>query len=260
MRTDLINCFKDIMYYDKEHIYINQITGEKLKSVTSLIKNYESEFKQNEIADYVAKRDGKTKKEILKEWNLAKIIGSEQGKIIHNYIENLWDNKIFEDNISKEASKLKIDSDQTFINKLEINKIAASNFVNKIKEFIVPVKTEMIVGDELLAGQVDFFGFDTRTNKFIIFDWKTNKKYRTSSSYSYKDPIGFLPQCESTKFYLQVYIYKYLIEKCNPEINIDIPYIVWFNGKDELPILFQAPIVYQDYAKLIIEDYKNNLK
>lgn len=252
----MFECFDNVLYFDKEHEYFDLNSKKELTSVTTVIKKYEPDFDKDLMSKLKGEQLNKSQEEILSLWDLATVSGSEGGSIIHDYLENLWKNKVFEDNISKEILDNNLDKDPIFIKKVYNNKIAATNFVKSVRSFLKPINLEMIVSDGNIAGQIDFFGYDKNKKKYIIIDYKTSKRFRHFSNYYYKEPVCNLSSCEATKFYLQTYMYKILIEKCNPSIEIDNPYIIWFNGVDKFPTLFKAPEVYQKYAQLIIDDYK----
>jgi hypothetical protein len=61
--------------------------GKKLTSVTSLISNFKNKFDSDYHAERIAKRDGKTKEVVLKEWKDKSDLSCEVGTYIHGIIE-----------------------------------------------------------------------------------------------------------------------------------------------------------------------------
>ena len=85
--------FNDITFYDEPHKYY--VNDKELISVTTLIHRYQEEFNQDYWSRYKADEFGVTQNEILRAWDFINKKGTIKGSIIHDYSENLFQNKVF---------------------------------------------------------------------------------------------------------------------------------------------------------------------
>jgi len=83
---------------------------------------------------------------------------------------------------------------------------------------VVPYRTEWRIADPdyNLAGSVDFVGA-LPDGTYCLMDWKRSKNLATSMSNTYgrrgRYPIDHLDDCEATKYFLQLNLYRYIIQK-----------------------------------------------
>ena len=86
--------FNDITFHDEPHKYY--VGNDELISVTTLIHRYQEEFNEDYWSKYKAEEFSVTQKEILRVWDFINKKGTIKGSAIHDYAENLFQNKIFE--------------------------------------------------------------------------------------------------------------------------------------------------------------------
>jgi len=234
----LEDSFSDIKFFEKNHSY--KIGEETAKySVTKLLKKYEKPFESNKIAERVARKRGVFKEEILKEWDFKRDYSTHKGSEFHLFAENYLQRRQIQ--IDQEAIKnfLFERGENIFINDY-YNEVAllVKNFLqfyNWWKKDYILLKTEFVIGDRnaSVCGTIDNLSYNKNTKKLAIFDYKTNKKIGTSSDYNNKllAPFEHLAECELVKYSLQLWLYKYIIEK-NTNFEVEPPHIVWVAGKD----------------------------
>ena len=77
---------------------------------------------------------------------------------------------------------------------------------------------------------LDMLAYNTHTNQFEIFDFKTNKRFNTDSAFekTLLSPLNHLKECEFNIYSLQLSLYKMFIQKYT-DIKIDKLKIVWFS-------------------------------
>jgi len=231
INIELKKHFGHIGYVDKPHKYYDLITRKPLISVTTLIGKYQPKFDENYWADYKAKEYGITKQEVLDYWELLRNKGTAKGSIVHDHLENRWWGKVFEVDYRKYIPPLGTKDFIEFDKRQEKLIIMANQFV-KDHLNIVPIRTELIVGNKKVAGQVDFFGYNLDTKKFIVLDYKSDRKISYGNDFQvFKSPVMHLDDCNINKYSLQIKMYQELLKQAIPENKED--YIVWFNADND---------------------------
>jgi hypothetical protein len=111
------------------------------------------------------------------------------------------------------------------------------NFYNDTKDYILPVKNEFVVGDledTRICGMLDMLAYNTQTEKYEIYDFKTNKRFSMVSEFEkqLQPPVQHLDECEFNIYSLQLSLYKMFIQKYT-KIDIDKLKVVWFSVNNE---------------------------
>ena len=226
-------------------------------SVTGLLGKYKEAFEVDKWSTIKANKLGITPGQMKEEWHLNNLYATHRGTIVHNFIENYFNNKIIQYN--KESIEKDLGEETHEKLRKEVLKL-----IDQFKEFskdidyILPVKQEFVVGDikgTQICGMVDLVAYNTKTNKFEIYDYKTNKEIKFNSKFKKNllPPIDHLEDCEFNSYSLQLNIYKYFIEKYT-SIKIDSLNIVWFNVNNDsyklIPLLDM-----QKEVELILKDF-----
>ena len=123
---------------------------------------------------------------------------------------------------------------------------------------LIPIKSEVIVGDEELeiCGMVDQLFWNSKSEELQIWDWKTNKAIKRNNKWQqFKEPLSHLDVCEFNTYSLQLSLYRYIIEK-NTNLKLGDSYIVWFNEKNTN---YEA-IKCRDYRNEVVEMLKEHNK
>jgi len=226
MFVKLHEAFGHIHYIDDVHHYYNMNNRERLISVTQLIKKYRKPFPRDYMSKRKAKEYGTSQKNVLEMWDNKSLRGAARGSILHDYLENKWFNKEFNINYSNYISDDLITNE--FLSKQKKIMNMALNFYKDHKH-IIPIRTELIVGNDKIAGQVDFFGYNLETDSYVLLDYKTDKKIDYDNEYqAFLKPLSHLRDCEYNKYSLQIKLYESLL-KCVVE-DINEKFIVWFNA------------------------------
>jgi hypothetical protein len=226
----IFTAFNDITFYDEPHKYF--LDGKELISVTTLIHKYQEEFNEDYWSQYKADQFRLTQKEILRGWNFINKKGTIKGSGIHDYCENLFQNKKYE--YPKDLILNEFGFDPV-INEYNTTKKHVDKFYNDVRGKLIPIRTEMVVYDResLIAGMVDMLFWNVRMKEFQIWDWKTNKDFtfEMKSRYLLHD-LCTLEDCDMEIYSLQLELYKYIIEKVLG-IKLGKSYIVWFSHNNE---------------------------
>lgn len=222
--------FNDIKFIDKSHQYF--LNKRLLTSVTTWIHKFQEPFDEDYWSLRKAEELGISQAEMKAEWDAINLKSQIKGTCIHNYIENLFNNKIFDFPSSSELPKnIHEEVHEEFIKIRQF----IDNFYVDTKGKLIPIKNEYVMYDPELgiAGMTDMLFYNVRYDYFQIFDWKTNKRLRTESEFGkkLKGPLSHLDDCEMEIYSLQLSTYRYIIER-NIPIKLGPGYIVWFHEKN----------------------------
>lgn len=188
---------KNLVTFDEEsHTYTHK-TLNKLISVTTLLGKYKKPFDSNYHADRVAKREGVTREMVLEMWEAEKNKACDKGTKIH---------KLLEDYISFGD----IQNDYGWLYKSYDKSV--EYYVDKFTKVMCE---ELLYNEEYkVAGTADLI-YEHSNDEFTLGDFKTNKKFRFSSSFGERllEPVDHLHNCEFSIYTLQLSMYAYFYEK-----------------------------------------------
>jgi len=195
----------DVYLEPIEHVYIHKKTGEKFKSVTTVIGLLEPDFPAEEIAlriehqsDDVKKEKyiGMTQEEILEQWRIeneeANIYGTEIHEIMERYLL---------------ANKLYIPK-----NDYEREIISAFQDIDPMRSTDIYPETVLFSEKHKLAGTADII--EDYGAYFNVWDFKTNKTINFISQYGHwlNKPVSHLSDCQYNVYALQMSIYAYMYQ------------------------------------------------
>ena len=173
--------FNNILFERSSHKYfiLKDPENEKINScnpyvfecsVTEYIEKYLKDESQKFNEDYwsnvIAKRRGISKREVLKEWDKKAEEGCRIGTNFHEMVCSYYKNENKTINVPIKLVKY------------------FQNFIRDTKDYLIPIDSEIKVGmrnDRLqlsIAGTIDQLFWSEKENGLIIFDWKTNKKFK----------------------------------------------------------------------------------
>lgn len=271
--------FNEFKFHEKTHQYFYR--GKKLRSSTSIKKDYKEEFDDKYWIVYKAlknrdkhilKADRRTSnligvdgnylhfeavteqfslsKEIItlrEEWDYLSDLGTYKGSELHLFIENFYKNKIYiPENTHIDYPNLTFKDIET---EYKINQKQFLNFYKDTKGYLIPLDNEVVIGDEefLISGMIDQLFYDTRINKPVIYDWKTNKEFTTKNYWEkLLYPFDEYDACSLSEFSLQLNIYRYIFEK-KTGIKMGDPMVVYLGKNNDNYELYKM----HDFQKLL---------
>lgn len=194
----------NVKYNDESHTY--RVEYNVIISVTKLVHICFPEFNKDIVAEKKSLIVGKTKEEVIKEWETLAKKGSDYHKMIENYLNSQ-------------------------------STACHSGFLEYHEELLAkgwePFRTEMTIWGGEIAGTVDAIYQHKDTKKFLILDWKHCRKiYKTSvdntKGYYFLD---HLENCNYNHYMLQIGIYRHILEKYY-NFDVEDAYVVnIFNAK-----------------------------
>lgn len=230
-----LNKFNVIKFHENDHRYfINDRVSNG--SITAVISSFKKPFETNKWSLHKAKQRNISQQEILTEWSANTRFSTTLGTLLHNYIENYWDNKIKKYDQQSIIESLGEQQHTDLRKQLSVFIKSFHGFYN-LNKHILPVKSELVIGDidnSRVCGMVDLLAYNSDTEQFEIYDYKSNKKFTTQNNFGEKylhESISHLDVCDLNTYSLQQSLYKYIIEKYT-SIKISKCYLVWFDREN----------------------------
>lgn len=212
-----------VMFDPETHSY-HSSRGDRLTSVTQLIKRYMPPFDADAAAMRTAIKTGKTKDEILAEWNRKGSRACAVGTHAHLIAESMFKNE--------PAPVTPSDMDQNDGRTFSLIKTAVERLKSRWKYLM----TEYLLFSPTfrIAGQADLFMFDSQLPKMIgapggeirvmIFDWKTCEKIEAEGENPYrkfmKPPVDHIPATKFYQYALQLGIYRRMFEEIDETVKL----------------------------------------
>lgn len=183
---------------------------------------------------------------ILDEWDNENRKSCERGTKIHADLENSFYSK--KDDIS--LSKFEIGG--KFECRKDYSELDIENGV--YPEYLISIVSDD--GKLRIAGQIDLLV--KKGNKIIIADWKTNKKIETKSFFNSKTktsvkmkfPLNNLDDVNYWHYTLQLSTYAWMIQKLNPEFEIEDLVLVHFDHSDNMTV-YHLPYLKTEVIKML---------
>jgi len=282
--------FKDYIFIENGHKYVDTTTGEMLTSVTTKIKKYQEPFRSEYWSTFkalqanghmvfsdsskgVPKNHIKlnndsflytellgrsnlflvgTPSSIQEDWGYEANKGRIRGNLVHSYIENKWNNKIKIPTEDLSFIKTQAELDEFVASVRRCYKMVDEFFNENIH--LIPVSLEKVVGDRTLqiAGQIDAILYDKNTRLFHLYDYKTDKKFNKTNSYGSKftKSLHKYDDCELNKYSIQVGMYKEILEK-NTNLTFGDSYVIWFYHENPTYKLIKLKPFKQEVKKIL---------
>lgn len=183
---------------------------------------------------------------ILDEWDNENRKSCERGTKIHADLENSFYQKKKDIDISKFEIGGKFECRKDY-SELDIeNGVYPEYLISRVSED----------GKLRIAGQIDLLV--KKGNKIIIADWKTNKKIETKSFYNSKTktsvkmkfPLNNLDDVNYWHYTLQLSTYAWMIQKLNPEFEIEDLVLVHFDHSDNMTV-YHLPYLKTEVIKML---------
>lgn len=226
----LFTAFNSVTYFDEPHKYYE--ADNELISVTTLIHKYQEEFDEDYWSKYKSNQLEIKQHQIIRAWDFINKKGTMKGSIVHDYVENLFQNKVFK--YPKEIILNEFGFDPV-LKEYEISRRHADNFYRDTFGKLIPIKTEFVMYDKEthIGGMLDILFYNVKMNEFQIWDYKTNKEFTfEAKNKRLKYDLYLLEDCDLEIYSLQLGLYKYIIEKYIP-IKLGKSYVVWFSHNND---------------------------
>lgn len=243
--------FDKFKFFSNGHYY--ECNGQRVGiSVTSYIGKFENEFEKDIIAEKCAIKAGKETYEILEEWEYKNKFACAKGSNGHAVAQSLWSG------ITEPLDRF--DNSEAFKNACAKVFQQAKDFYEDYKGQYVHIQDEQVIGSEEydIASAIDHIMYDKINNKVALVDYKTNsilKGYNDdekSRKYAkpMKVPLNEIKDDALHHYYLQLSIYKYIVEKYT-NIRFDEMFIIYFSENIDHYERIEIPYLKEEAEKML---------
>ena len=199
--------FNNLTFEEKKHKYF--VKGEPIKtSVSGLLSSYYEHFDAKAVAPFSARKLGITTEEVLRQWAEINQESRDRGHRVHNFGELYQFDRSLKPSCPQEE--------------------AIVAFWQSIPDHIIPVAAElrMYHFKYLFAGTADIILFDTKTQSYIIADYKTNKDLlKNFKGKTMLAPFQDLLDCPLNHYVIQLSYYQILLEQIGVKVSKRV--IIW---------------------------------
>ena len=244
---ELNKAFKDFIFFEEDHHY--EYKGERVGiSVTRLIEEYTNEFDSQSVAEKVAERDGKSVQEVLDEWHYKRDFSCEKGTTCHEWSQHLWS--------GKEYNELLFDGSIEYINAVSKIQNQAKQFKKDYEDRLEHLYDELPIGsiEYDIASCVDHLFYNKLSGGLVLVDYKTNSYLKGYNEKAYKKamkaPLQHLNDDSLHHYYLQLSIYKFLIEKY-AKVKVEEMFIVYFSENIENYEIIEIPYLKKEVEEIL---------
>lgn len=248
--------FKDFKFFEDEHYY--EFKGERVGiSVTKFIEQYSNQFNAEFMAEKVAMKNYKinldtgdnlpqTIQDVLQQWDYKNKFACIKGKNGHNYAQCCWSKKKFEYDRFDDCDQFKQANSKIFLQGLQ--------FYDDYKEKLEHLADEFVIGSEEydIASCVDHLFVNKQTGGLVLVDYKTSNDIRKDNKYvkHMQVPLQDVRDNKLNHYFLQVSIYRYLIEKYTG-LQIEQMFIVYMNEDIEFYEIINVPYLIEEVETIL---------
>lgn len=244
---ELNKAFGDFKFFESDHHY--EYKGKRVGiSVTTFYAQYENEFNEQEMAEKSAIKYNKSIEEILDEWHYKRDFSCEKGTTIHEYIQSLFSGNKYR--------KLTFDKSKEYLDAVNKCQRQADNFYKDYKDRLEHIADEYTIGSDCydIASNIDHLFRNKLTGGLALVDYKTNKEMTGYNKQAYKKsmklPLQNLNDDAIHHYYIQLSIYKYLVEKYT-NLKIEEMFIVYFSENIENYEIIEIPYLKNEVEEIL---------
>lgn len=242
---ELDKAFGDFKFYQDGHYYTYKDKPISI-GATGLIEQYCNEFKAEEVAKRVATKQKKTVQQVLDEWNYKNKFACEKGSTCHEYAQSLWS--------CNEYNELLFDGSIEYINAVNKIQCQAKQFKKDFDDKLEHLYDEYVIGSEEydIASAIDHLFINKATGGLVLVDYKTNSDIHKSEKFAknMKVPLHKTKDFTLNHYYIQLSIYKYLVEKYT-DLVIEDMFIVYLSENIDNYEIIETPYKKEDVIKIL---------
>ena len=250
---ELNKAFGDFKFYEDGHYYTYKDKPISI-GATGLIEQYTQDFDSQAVAERVAEKQGKSVQEVLDEWEYKNKWACHKGHLGHEYSQSLWNGQS-----PYYYGKMQNESENIALEKI-FNQ--ADNFYKDYQDRLEHLADEYVIGSEEynIASAIDHLFVSKLTGGLVLVDYKTNSDIHKNERYAknMKVPLSHLKDYTLNHYYIQLSIYKYLVEKYT-NLKIEEMFIVWFSENIENYEIIEIPYLKEEVEKILNNRRERNM-
>ena len=233
-RKLLYEKFGNIQFIEEGHEYF--IENEKYTPVSTVISEYEQPFEEDRIAENYARKNRRTKEDVLKEWKFNNLKSTIGGSRVHEFGES-YTNMVagFPEKICEANRKQYVDCrGEMMLIPTYPKEFAVKKFYDEKSGYLIPVGAEFklstrYMGDRVrkICGTCDLLFYEEDPlfgeGQFVLADWKTNASltndYKRKNGICMKFPFDNMIDDALSHYTLQFNLYRRMLESVGVKIG-----------------------------------------
>ena len=178
-RNLIIDKFGDIKFIEESHQYF--IEDEEYTPVSNIIKEYEPEVDWDQKAADYARKWGKKKDDVQKEWKLNNLKSTISGIRTHEFGESYTNLLCGHPELICEQNKPQYIEEYNTMVSTYPKEDAVKKFYDELEANLHPIGAEFKLSSKYIkesrpiCGTCDLLFYDSDKDAYVIGDWKTNK-------------------------------------------------------------------------------------
>lgn len=242
--------FGNIQFIEEGHEYF--IENEKYTPVSTVISEYEQPFDEDKVADNYARKNHRTKADVLKEWKFKNLKSTVGGSRVHEFGES-YTNMVagFPEKICEANRKQYVDCRGEMVLIPTFPKeCAVKKFYDEKSGYLTPVGAEFklstrYMGDKVrkICGTCDLLFYEEDPlfgeHQFVLADWKTNASltndYKRKNGICMKFPFDNMIDDALSHYTLQFNLYRRMLESVG--IKIGDMRLIWLKEDGDYEII-----------------------
>ena len=242
--------FGNIQFIEEGHEYF--IENEKYTPVSTVISEYEQPFDEDKVADNYARKNHRTKADVLKEWKFKNLKSTIGGSRVHEFGES-YTNMVagFPEKICEANRKQYVDCrGEMMLIPTFPKECAVKKFYDEKSGYLTPVGAEFklstrYMGDKVrkICGTCDLLFYEEDPlfgeHQFVLADWKTNASltndYKRKNGICMKFPFDNMIDDALSHYTLQFNLYRRMLESVG--VKIGDMRLIWLKEDGDYEII-----------------------
>ena len=232
-RDLVIDKFSDIEFIEEGHIY--KIDETEYTSVSNIIKKYEPEVDWDQKAADYARKWGKKKEDVQKEWKLNNLKSTISGTRTHSFGESYTNLLCGHPELICEQNKPHYIEEFNTMGSTYPKEDAIKKFYDELETNLHPVGAEFKLSSKYIpnslhiCGTCDLLFYDSDKDCFTLGDWKTNKSlikdYNRNHNITMMGCVSNMISEPISEYTIQFNLYQKMLESIGLKIGDRI--LVW---------------------------------
>jgi hypothetical protein len=242
--------FGNIQFIEEGHEYF--IEKEKYTPVSTIISEYEQPFDEDRVAENYARKNHRTKEDVLKEWKFKNLKSTIGGSRVHEFGES-YTNMVagFPEKICESNRKQYVDCrGEMVLVPTYAKEFSVKRFYDEKSDCLIPVGAEFklstrYMGDKVrkICGTCDLLFYEEDPlfgeGQFVLADWKTNvsltNDYKKKNNICMKFPFDNMIDDALSHYTLQFNLYRRMLESVG--VKIGDMRLIWLKEDGDYEII-----------------------
>ena len=242
--------FGNIQFIEEGHEYF--IEKEKYTPVSTVISEYEQPFDEDKVAENYARKNHRTKADVLKEWKFKNLKSTIGGSRVHEFGESYTNMAAgFPEKICAANLKQYVDCrGEMMLIPTFPKESAVKKFYDEKSEYLIPIGAEFklstrYMGDKVrkICGTCDLLFYEEDPffgeHQFVLADWKTNASltndYKRKNKICMKFPFDNMIDDALSHYTLQFNLYRRMLESVG--VKIGDMRLIWLKEDGDYEII-----------------------